>query len=133
MSSYSSTSATANKRKDYNAYIKWKTAIMASSSSSGVSRPAVIPPGGGAGGARGEVRRSSSPFGQPLHLTNGLQSGEYLIGPRLNTVSPSPVKSISEIIAKKTDGDDFVTMKILSLSPGGKRRICVCFYGQKFD
>ena len=96
---------------------------MASSGTS-ITTPAIIETGAPTNGGR-ERRRSSSPFGHLLHLTNGLQSGEYYIGPRLNTVSPSPVRSVSEYIAKKTDGDEFVTMKILSLSPGGMHYVHV--------
>lgn len=57
----------------------------------------------------------------PVLLTNGLQQGEYYIGPRIPSVSASPVKSIQEHLGKKVDSEEFITMKILSLmSPNGK-------------
>ena len=63
----------------------------------------------------------------PVLLTNGLQQGEYYIGPRVPSVSASPVKSIQEYLGKKVDSDEFVTMKILSLmSPNGKHTNTRC-------
>ena len=61
----------------------------------------------------------SNSFGTIISLTNGLQQGEYYMGPVLPSVSPSPMKNIKEYIAKRVDSEQFVTMKILSLTPGG--------------
>ena len=51
-----------------------------------------------------------------LSLTNGLQHGEYYMGPVLPLVSPSPVKRMKEFLAKSVDSSEFVTMKILNFS-----------------
>ena len=56
-----------------------------------------------------------------LSLTNGLQHGEYYLGPALPFVSPSPVRAMKEYLAKNINTSEFVTMKILNLStPHGK-------------
>ena len=57
----------------------------------------------------------------PVSLSNGSQQGgEYFVGPPVHVVNASPVKSIREHLAKRVDSHEFVTMKILSLSPSGK-------------
>ena len=53
-------------------------------------------------------------------LSNGVQQGEYFVGPPVPVVNASPVKSIKEHLAKRVDSNEFVTMKILSLSPSGE-------------
>ena len=60
-----------------------------------------------------------TPFDSVLNLTNGLQHAEFHVGPKLPSISPSPVKNISEYIARRADDDQLVTLKILSLSPQG--------------
>ena len=45
------------------------------------------------------------------------RAGAYLLGPRLNSVSTSPVRSIVQHLAKKEGTDEFYTMKILELEP----------------
>ena len=65
----------------------------------------------------------------PVLLTNGLQQGEYYIGPRFPSVSASPVKSIQEYLGKRVDSEEFVTMKILSLmSPNGNYIVDTLYY-----
>lgn len=59
------------------------------------------------------------PFGSVLNLTNGLQHGEFHVGPKLPSISPSPVKNICEYIARRAEDEQFVTLKILSLTPEG--------------
>ena len=60
-----------------------------------------------------------------ISLTNGLQHGEYYLGPPLALVSPSPVRSIEEHLAKDVNTSEFVTMKILNFSsPSGT--VCMC-------
>ena len=51
-----------------------------------------------------------------LSLTNGLQHGEYYIGPVLSLVSPSPIRTIKEHLAKNVNTSEFVTMKILNFT-----------------
>lgn len=51
-----------------------------------------------------------------LSLTNGLQQGDYYIGPRLPSVSASPVRNISEYLARKVDSNEFFTLKMLKFS-----------------
>lgn len=77
-----------------------------------------------------DTRCSYAPFGSVLNLTNGLQQGGvFFVGPKVSSVSPSPVKSISEYIAKRTDSEGYFTMKILPLSPGGKTLEFTSSYG----
>lgn len=51
-----------------------------------------------------------------LSLNNGIHHGEYIIGPLVQPVNGTPVKNISEYIAKKDGTDDFVVLKVLTLS-----------------
>ena len=55
-----------------------------------------------------------------VSLSNGVQQGEYFVGPPVQVVNASPVRSIKEHLAKRVDSNEFVTMKILSLSPSGE-------------
>lgn len=59
-------------------------------------------------------------FGTVITLTNRLQHCQFFVGPKVTSISPSPVKTISEYIAKRTDSEEFVTLKMLSLSPEGQ-------------
>ena len=51
-----------------------------------------------------------------LSLTNGLQQGDYYVGPPLPSVSASPVRNISEYLARKVDSNEFFTLKMLKFS-----------------
>ena len=50
-----------------------------------------------------------------LSLNNGIHHGDYIIGPPIQPVNGTPVKNISEFIAKRDGTDDFVVLKVLSL------------------
>lgn len=55
-----------------------------------------------------------------ISLDNGLQHGDYFIGPKVNFCS-HPVKEISECIAKQDDSDDYVVFKILHCAHDERR------------
>lgn len=55
-----------------------------------------------------------------ISLDNGLQQGEYFIGPTINFCS-HPVKDITECIAKQQDSDEYVIFKILHCVHDEKR------------
>eukprot|EP00731_Ephydatia_muelleri_P032207 Em0023g714a len=55
-----------------------------------------------------------------LSLNNGLQHAEFYVGPPVQSVNASPVTNIAEYLAKRKDGsEDFVTLKVLTLSAAG--------------
>ena len=55
-----------------------------------------------------------------LSLNNGLQHAEFYVGPPVQSVNASPVTNIAEYLAKRKDGsEDFVTLKVLTLSAVG--------------
>lgn len=47
-----------------------------------------------------------------LSLNNGLQQGDYFIGPKVNFCT-HPVEEITECIAKREDSDEYVVFKIM--------------------
>lgn len=47
-----------------------------------------------------------------ISLNNGLQQGDFFIGPRVHFCS-HPVRDITEYIAKREDSDEYVIFKIL--------------------
>jgi serine/threonine-protein kinase 40 len=51
-----------------------------------------------------------------LSLNNGLHHGDYIIGPPVQPVNGTPVRNISEYIAKREGTDNFVVLKVLSLA-----------------
>lgn len=51
-----------------------------------------------------------------LSLNNGINHGDFIIGPPVQPVNGTPVKNISEYIAKREGTDDFVVLKVLTLS-----------------
>ena len=55
-----------------------------------------------------------------LILHNGLNQGEFFIGPHLPAVNASPVQNISEHLAKREGSDDFVCLKVLTVSTEGE-------------
>ncbi len=72
----------------------------------------------------------SSPVGNDpldphrLTLNNGIQQGDYFVGPLLPPVNATPVQSISEYLAKHDDNSDsFVTLKILQVQPGRETEV----------
>lgn len=61
----------------------------------------------------------SSPFGNDLsHLSvsNGIHHGEFFIGPIIPPVNATPVRNIVECLAKQDGSEDFVTLKILTVT-----------------
>ena len=54
-----------------------------------------------------------------LTLNNGLQHADFYVGPPVQSVNASPVTNITEYLAKRKDSDDFVTLKVLTLSAAG--------------
>ena len=72
-----------------------------------INNPA-IPPQGMLGNDRLDPTR--------LSLNNGINHGDYIIGPLIQPVNGTPVKIISEYIAKKEGTYDFVILKVLTLS-----------------
>lgn len=55
-----------------------------------------------------------------ISLDNGLQHGDYFIGPKVNFCG-HPAKEITECIAKRDDSDEYAVFKILHCSHGEKR------------
>ena len=51
-----------------------------------------------------------------LSLNNGINHGDYIIGPPVQPVNGTPVKNISEYIAKREGTDEFVSLKVLTLN-----------------
>jgi serine/threonine-protein kinase 40 len=51
-----------------------------------------------------------------LTLNNGINHGDYIIGPLVQPVNGTPVKNISEYIAKRDCTDEFVVLKVLALN-----------------
>ena len=52
-----------------------------------------------------------------LALSNGLQQGDFYIGPMIPPVNATPVQSITEYLAKRDDNSDtFVTLKVLQVN-----------------
>jgi serine/threonine-protein kinase 40 len=51
-----------------------------------------------------------------LTLNNGINHGDYIIGPLVQPVNGTPVKNISEYIAKRDGTDEFVVLKVLALN-----------------
>ena len=72
-----------------------------------INNPA-LPPQGMLGNDRLDPTR--------LSLNNGINHGDYIIGPLIQPVNGTPVKNITEYIAKKEGTDDFVILKVLTLS-----------------
>lgn len=54
-----------------------------------------------------------------LSLNNGIEQGDFFIGPMIHPVNVTPVQNIVEYLAKRDGSDDFVTLKILQVSPEG--------------
>ena len=54
-----------------------------------------------------------------LSLNNGLQHADFYVGPPIQSVNASPVTNITEYLAKRKDSEDFVTLKVLTLSAAG--------------
>ena len=53
-----------------------------------------------------------------LTLNNGIQQGDFYIGPVIPPVNATPVQSITEYLAKRDDGsDNFVILKVLHVNP----------------
>ena len=57
-----------------------------------------------------------------LLLNNGIQQGEYFVGPPVSTVNTSPVRNVSEYLAKQVNADKFVTLKVLTVANDGEER-----------
>lgn len=57
-----------------------------------------------------------------LSLNNGITQGEYFLGPPLPPVNAAPVRNITEYLAKREYSDDFVMLKVLSLSSAEEER-----------
>ena len=51
-----------------------------------------------------------------LTLNNGINHGDYIIGPLIQPVNGTPVRNISEYIAKRDGTDEFVVLKVLTLN-----------------
>lgn len=49
-----------------------------------------------------------------LTLNNGINHGDFIIGPPVQPVNGTPVKNISEYIAKREGSDEFVVLKVLN-------------------
>lgn len=47
-----------------------------------------------------------------IYLNNGLQQGDYIVGPQVNFCS-HPVKDITEYVARKEDSNEYVILKVL--------------------
>ena len=56
-------------------------------------------------------------FSSRIFLSNGLQHGDYSIGPKINFCN-HPVNDITECIAKNEDSGEFVVLKILHCNLG---------------
>lgn len=52
-----------------------------------------------------------------LSLNNGIQQGDFFVGPLIDPVNATPVRNIVEYLAKRDGSDEFVTLKILQVSP----------------
>ncbi len=57
-----------------------------------------------------------------LSLNNGIVQGDYFIGPPLPPINPTPVRNITEYLAKRENSDEFVTLKVLSMSVAEETR-----------
>ena len=55
-----------------------------------------------------------------LTLNNGINHGDYIIGPLIQPVNGTPVRNISEYIAKRDGTDEFVVLKVLTLNGSSK-------------
>ncbi len=53
-----------------------------------------------------------------LSLNNGISQGEYFVGPPLLPVNAAPVRNITEYLAKRENSEEFVTLKVLTMSGG---------------
>lgn len=51
-----------------------------------------------------------------LSLDNGIYRGDFFIGPPIHTVDPATVRNIMEYLAKRDDTDEFMTLKVLTIS-----------------
>ncbi len=59
-----------------------------------------------------------------LTLSNGIQQGDFYIGPVLPPVNATPVQSMNEYLAKRDDNSDsFVTLKILQNHSGKESEV----------
>lgn len=47
-----------------------------------------------------------------IYLNNGLQQGDYFVGPQVNFCS-HPIKDIEEYVARREDSDEYVILKVL--------------------
>ena len=47
-----------------------------------------------------------------IYLNNGLQQGDYIVGPQVNFCS-HPIKDIAEYVARKDDSNEYVILKVL--------------------
>ena len=54
-----------------------------------------------------------------LSLNNGILQAEFFIGPPLAPINATPVKNIQEYLAKRDNSDEFVTLKVLTVSREG--------------
>lgn len=67
---------------------------------------------------------SSSPVGNDpldpnrLTLNNGIQQGDFFVGPVIPPVNATPVRSITEYLGKRDNNSEtFVTLKVLQVNP----------------
>ena len=56
-----------------------------------------------------------------LSLSNGLHPGEFFIGPRIPHMNATPLRNISEFLAKRDNSDKFVMLKMLLVSEKGDK------------
>lgn len=55
-----------------------------------------------------------------LSLNNGIQQDDFFIGPLIPSVNATPVRNTFEYLAKRDGADEFVTLKILTVTQEGE-------------
>ena len=51
-----------------------------------------------------------------LSLDNGIYRGDFFIGPPIDNVNPTTVRTVMESLAKRDGTDEFMTLKVLTIS-----------------
>ena len=52
-----------------------------------------------------------------LSLTNGIQQEDFFVGPPIPPVNATPVRNITEYLARRETTDEFFVLKVLTLNP----------------